>query len=281
MIIVQISDCHIARPRRAAYGNVDAEELLQRAVDCIRAMPRRPDLILATGDLADGGRREEYDVFAKIMGEIDVPLLPVAGNHDDRDMLATAFGLRSSFSVQPHYIQYAVDGFPVRILVIDTTTPKSGEPSFCAERLSWIEAELSKDSRPVLIAMHHPPFPAGVRWMEPRIADWAAPLADIVSGHPAIVRVVCGHVHRTMTATWGRTVAMAAPSTAHQVFLDLTPAGRPRFSAEAPGFLIHTWTGSDLISYGAATPGFFDTIDLSPTGTGSISAAMNGQRSLE
>lgn len=261
MIIAQISDCHIARPRRAAYGEVNAEELLYRAVEAIRAMPAAPDLILATGDITDGGRPEEYEVFRQIMSKFNVPVLPVVGNHDDRDALATAFNLSSRFSTQPGFIQYAVDGFPVRILVIDTATPRSGEPSLCAERLAWIETELSRDKGPTLIAMHHPPFPAGVQWMEPKNVEWARPLAGIVKTHSNIVRVVCGHVHRPMTVSWAGTVSMAAPSTAHQVFLDMRPAAPPRFSAEAPGFLVHAWRGFSMTTYGVATPGFSDTID--------------------
>lgn len=268
MIVVQISDCHIARPRRAAYGGVDAELLLHQTVEAIRALPRRPDLILATGDLTDGGRREEYDVFIQIMGELKLPLLPVVGNHDAVETFSAAFDLRSNFIVQTDFVQYVVDNGPVRIMVIDTTTPLSGEPSLCARRLAWIEGELSKEERPTLIAMHHPPFPAGVSWMEPKISDWARPLADVVRAHPTILRVVCGHVHRPMTTAWAGTVAMSAPSTAHQVFLDLSRAAQPRFSAEAPGFLVHSWTGSELLSYGVATPGFSETIDPKTIGGG-------------
>jgi 3',5'-cyclic-AMP phosphodiesterase len=263
VLIVQISDCHIARPRRAAYGDVDPEQMLQRAVAAIAAMPKRPDLVLATGDLADGGRQEEYGIFARIVRELDVPLLPVAGNHDDRETLVSSLNLKSNFNLQPGYVQYAVDHGSIRILVVDTTTPRSVEPRLCAERLAWIEAELARDERPVLIAMHHPPFPAGVKWMEPKVAGWARPLAALVRRSPSVARVVCGHVHRAMTTTWAETIAMAAPSTAHQVFLDLTPTARPRFSAEAPGFLLHSWEGSDFVSYGVATPGFSRTMDVS------------------
>src|SRR5262249_44733092 len=159
MIIAQISDCHIAWPRRAEHPEVDPEKLLYRAIETIRAMPATPDLVLATGDLADGGRAQEYEIFAQITSKLNIPLLPVVGNQDDREALAAAFNLRSSLDTQPGFIQYAVDGFPVRILVVDSITPGSGEPSLCGARLAWIEAELSRDRGPTLIAMHHPPFP--------------------------------------------------------------------------------------------------------------------------
>src|SRR5580704_15241943 len=125
MIVVQISDCHVARPRPVAYGGIDAEQLLARTVEAIRGMPAPPDVIIATGDLTDGGRRVEYDAFINITRGLGAPVLPVAGNHDDREILAAAFDLESRFGLQSGFIQYAVDGFPLRILVVDTTTPRS------------------------------------------------------------------------------------------------------------------------------------------------------------
>ena len=54
---------------------------------------------------------------------------------------------------------------------------------------------------------------------------------------------------------------MSAPSTAHQVLIDLrTP--RRRFSLDAPGFLLHQWKGGRLTSYGAANPGLSEAFDL-------------------
>ena len=109
--------------------------------------------------------------------------------------------------------------------------------------------------------MHHPPFSAGMAWMEPKDPNWAASLAEMLAEHRNVQRMVCGHVHRAMSTTWAGVHAMTAPSTAHQVFLDLaTP--RRRFSVEAPGFLLHQWAGGRLLSYGAAVPGLTDAFDL-------------------
>ena len=263
MVIVQISDCHVVSPERRAYGRVDTAGLLRRAVEAINALPQGPDVIMATGDLVQSGTAEEYATFLEITAALPAPVLPVVGNHDLRDTLAQAFGLESRVRLQPGFIQYAIEDYPMRILVIDTHTPGSSEPSLCAERLAWIERRLAEDTRPTFIAMHHPPFPSGVAWMEPKQADWAQPLCEIIARHSSVVRLACGHVHRPTTVCWAGTCAMSAPSTAHQVFPDLTPAARPRFNLEAPGFLLHQWTGTDLISYGLAIPGIADTIELS------------------
>ncbi len=58
--------------------------------------------------------------------------------------------------------------------------------------------------------------------------------------HPHVVRVICGHVHRPVTTGWHGTVVTIAPSTAHQVALDLTD-GEARWRREPPGVQLHVW----------------------------------------
>jgi len=62
MLIGQLSDLHV-RPRGALYHNVvDSNQMLAEAIDHLKQMDRRPDLVLVTGDLVDEGRPEEYEV---------------------------------------------------------------------------------------------------------------------------------------------------------------------------------------------------------------------------
>ena len=62
-MIAQITDMHI-RPRgKIAYGRVDTNAMLEAAVATIEALPRKPDLVIATGDLTDCGLAEEYEVL--------------------------------------------------------------------------------------------------------------------------------------------------------------------------------------------------------------------------
>lgn len=261
MLIAHLSDCHILGGEALAYGRVDTAGALRAAVAAVNALPARPDAILVTGDLTEDGSPGAYDAFKAIAGDLPAPLLPVVGNHDDRAALARAFDLEACFDLQQGFIQYAVGAGDFRILVIDSQTPGEDRPSLCRDRLAWVEAELA-DPRPTLIALHHPPFPAGVDWMEPPDRHWAASLAALVARHPAVVRIACGHVHRAVTRVWAGAVAMSAPSTAQQVFLDLTPAGPRRVNQEAPGFLLHQWDGQDLSSFGVAIPGLAQTVDI-------------------
>jgi 3',5'-cyclic AMP phosphodiesterase CpdA len=75
-------------------------------------------------------------------------------------------------------------------------------------------------------------------------------MAAVVRRHPQVERVLCGHLHRSIQARWAGTVASTAPSTAHQVFLDLHDDAPLAFTMEPPACQIHVWRGDGgLISH--------------------------------
>jgi len=53
--------------------------------------------------------------------------------------------------------------------------------------------------------------------------------------------VVCGHHHRPIQTRWSGTLGVVAPSTAHQVVLDLREGKPTRFVMEPPGLVLHLW----------------------------------------
>ena len=48
----------------------------------LKALPRKPDLVIATGDLTDCGLVEEYEVLRDILKSLSMPVYLVPGNHD-------------------------------------------------------------------------------------------------------------------------------------------------------------------------------------------------------
>jgi 3',5'-cyclic AMP phosphodiesterase CpdA len=71
--------------------------------------------------------------------------------------------------------------------------------------------------------------------------DDSRALDALVRRHPNVERIVCGHVHRAIGARFGGTLVWCAPSTAHQVALQLKPDGPEAFVMEPPAFGLHLW----------------------------------------
>ncbi|MBL8674036.1 MAG: phosphodiesterase, partial [Rhodospirillales bacterium] len=74
-----------------------------------------------------------------------------------------------------------------------------------------------------------------------RLLHGAERLADIVRRHPNVERALCGHVHRPIQTRWAGTIASTAPSSAHQITLDLDPTARLTYIMEPPAVALHRW----------------------------------------
>jgi len=253
MLFCQISDLHVKAPGALAYRVVDTAASLRRCVAHILALPQRPHLVVATGDLTDFGRPDEYLHLRGLLAPLPMPVYLMPGNHDDRDALRAAFPDHPYLRETRGFIQYAIDAAPLRLLALDTVVPGAGGGALDAARLAWLEARLAEaPAQPTVILMHHAPFPTGIGHLDRiGLAD-AHRLEAVVRRHPHIERVLCGHLHRVVQVRFGGTIAASCPSPAHQVVLDLAPDAANAFVLEPPGFALHLWDdAAGLVSHTA------------------------------
>jgi 3',5'-cyclic AMP phosphodiesterase CpdA len=265
MLIAQISDPHIVAAGKLFRGPVqgtapDAERIshefdtaayLAQAVAALNALVPKPDIAVATGDLVDHGAPEEYEHLRDLLAPLQMPVFVIPGNHDAREPLRQAFRADGYFPAAG-FLQYAIEEYPLRLVALDTLVEGKGGGELCHERLSWLDRTLAaQPSRPTVVLMHHPPFPTGITYMDNHGLDNAAGLAEIVARHPQIERILCGHLHRAIDCRFAGTVAGTAPSTAHQVRLNLIPDARISFIFEPPGYQLHLWQNGGLITHTA------------------------------
>src|SRR5258708_7594359 len=161
MLIAQISDMHVKAEGELLYGRIDTAGFLERAAAHVMALDPRPDVVLATGDLVEGGKPEEYALLRRLLAPLAMPVYLIPGNHDGRDALRAAF-LDHAYLPQSGFLQYTLEGLPVRLIALDTLVPGKTHGELCAERLDWLEARLGEGDRPTILFMHHPPFDCGI-----------------------------------------------------------------------------------------------------------------------
>lgn len=242
MLVAQISDLHVSTPDSPIERLCRTEAHLQKAVLHLQTLRPRPDVVLATGDLADHGRIPEYERLRAILEPLEMPVYVIPGNHDDRSNLVQVFGDRGYLPRDGGFLQYAVEDWPLRLIGLDTLVPGSNGGLLCSERLAWLDARLCEaPERPTLIFMHHPPFLTGMPAMDAMGLDGSSALAAVVRRHSQVEGIVCGHVHRPIVRRFGGTVASTCPSTAHQVALDLAPETRLAVVMEPPACVLHVW----------------------------------------
>ena len=253
MLAAQITDLHLGfDPKNPDEFN---RQRLERTLTALRGLKPQPDLLLVTGDLSERGDDPiSYARYRETMEGLPFPVFPLMGNHDSREAFLKAFPETPSVD---GFIQYAIEQFPVRILMLDTLEPGRHGGGFCRKREAWVRARLDEaPQRPTLIALHHPPIATGIPWLtEDPSALWISRLRDTLEGRGNIVAMIAGHVHRPIISGWAGIPLIVCPSTAPQVALELDPIdpdvpdGRPMIIAEPPWYALHWWDGRQLVTH--------------------------------
>lgn len=230
MLIAQISDTHILAPASDQPAAELRAECLRRTVADING--QKPDAVVFTGDTTQHGSPEEYALLRELLAPLAAPLYLVPGNRDDKDTLRVAFSDHPYLPGSGNFLHYAVEEHSVRLVAIDSTSPRERKGRFCARRQAWLDEVLSEQpERPTLLFIHHPPFDVGDHYVGGyRRPEEAAALADIVGRHPQVIGLLCGHVHWPVEIRWAGTEARIMPSIAVDVRkgIDETEAkGRP------------------------------------------------------
>ncbi len=244
MILAQVSDPHVSLPGVRLYGGYDPAAALTAVLARIEALLPRPDFVFFTGDLVEFGEPAEYAHFLELLAGFSLPCAAIPGNHDRRDAFQAALaGSPVRIGVDPDSAHLAIDELALRVIGLDTLG-LDGEPGgrLDAGQLSWLERRLGDTpDRPTLIFLHHPPFATGIDAMDRSGLARPERLAAIVAPHPGILRVSCGHVHRSVETLWAGVPAGSCPAVAWQIplFAPHAPLG---LAPGAPAFQLHRWT---------------------------------------
>lgn len=250
VVIAQFSDLHVTAGARNDFG-IDTVGGLERCIRHLRGLDRPPDLLVASGDLADLGLPEEYARLHGLLAAAGVPLCLMPGNHDRRAPLRQAFAGHDYLGSSGR-MHYHRDLRGLRVIALDSVIEGRDGGDLDEAQLQWLDGVLAEQpAMPALIFMHHPPAATGFSRMD-RIAvapECAERLGAIVARHRQVKAVLCGHVHRGVQGVWRGALLSVCPSTAFQAKLRLGPG---RFEAdlqEAPAYQLHHWDGRALVTH--------------------------------
>jgi Icc protein len=197
MIVAQISDTHIA------VDLPDSEirkSDLERTIADINSLEPLPDAIVHTGDITQHGAPEEYRIVEEAISRARMPFFLVPGNKDNKSNLRAAFSAYGFFPAEGKFLQYAVEEFPIRLLVVDTVTPGINKGDYCEERVRrLIELTDADKTKPIAAFTHHPPFVVLVGPDALHYKDLIAlsRLDGALQRSNRVTGIFSGHVHRS------------------------------------------------------------------------------------
>nr|WP_294527896.1 phosphodiesterase [uncultured Rhodopila sp.] len=252
MLICQMTDLHV-RPRGVACNRVSETNMLtERACRVVATFKPRPDVLLITGDLTECGMPAEYDNLADILKRtIPIPIYVIPGNHDRRDNLRGRLAHLPLVAADPDYVQYVIEEYPVRLVMLDTVVPGEAHGALSDAQLEWLDRTLgAQPSKPTLVAMHHPPFATGIPHMDGIALLQPERFRAVIARHLQVERIICGHHHRPIVGRCAHAIVSISPSVAHQVELSFDPADSGAFNFEPPAVQMHAWdAASGFVSH--------------------------------
>jgi Icc protein len=130
--------------------------------------PCAPDLVLGTGDMADGGARDAYQRLGDYFRQLGDGCVFIPGNHDDRREMAAELGEFPALAGEVLIGAW-------QIVLLDSQVPGEVGGQLGPEQLAHLRSALTRgqaEGRYALVCMHHHPVPIGCEWLdEQRIAD--------------------------------------------------------------------------------------------------------------
>jgi len=238
-LLAQISDTHIRTDDDGA-----AVRQLKRALAQVRDYGA--DVILVTGDLANDERADEYAAFAEAITDPPAPLYVMPGNHDDRARIRAAFPTHA-YLPRNGNLSFTLDQFPVRIVAVDQIVPGETHGRLTQAQAEWLDDALAAaPERPTVVALHHPPFRThDLLFDQIGLVD-SNLFRSVISRHPQVQRVLCGHHHRVAIGQVAHAPVIVAPSTSWVYGLAVQPGQEiaPK-TTEQPGWMLHAWTPRD------------------------------------
>ncbi|WP_264213191.1 phosphodiesterase [Leisingera thetidis] len=246
MKLIWMSDLHF-EAEGLVLGH-DPRLRLQAAVDFIAQHHADAAACLITGDLVETGTVLNYRALKGVLDQLPMPVLPMAGNHDDRKALRETLPVPDS--AMAGFIQYRADFGALSVLCLDTLIPGRAAGVLCPDRMAWLQAGLEAlNGRPAIVALHHPPMKLGLPMQDPDNLKNGDALLELLAGYPNVLHLLAGHVHRPCSGT-----ARGIPFATAKSVLYQAPPPHPawdwdsfRPAAEAPALTVLEGTAEGLI----------------------------------
>ncbi|WP_047336035.1 metallophosphoesterase family protein [Pseudomonas protegens] len=210
---VQISDSHIGFNKEA---NPEPVKTLQVAIDKVIALPKRPALILHTGDITHLSRAEEFDTAAQLLKGLPSTVHYVPGEHDTLDEGGGQLYLQRYGKGTRGNGWYSFDQQGVHfIALVNVFNLQPGhEATLGAEQLAWLADDLRAvaSSTPIVVFTHIPLWTIYQPW------GWGTEDGDqaiALLRRFGSVTVLNGHIHQVIQKVEGNITFHTARGTAY------------------------------------------------------------------
>jgi 3',5'-cyclic AMP phosphodiesterase CpdA len=186
--ILHVSDLH--------FGARD-DPILERGLTAL-IEEVAPELVIASGDLTNRGRRDEHERAAAFLNRLGPPVLAIPGNHDipytfpDRFTSTWAEFERQWQTTEPEYV-----GAGAHVIGLNSVRPwrhQSGGVSDAQLERATRKLQQASDEKLRVVALHHQMVGAPWRTRKKPVARRTHVLATLVDSGAELI--IGGHIHQ-------------------------------------------------------------------------------------
>jgi len=208
--VAQVTDTHLEERRGGTLLGMDTDASLAHVLGLLRAHDPAPDLVLATGDLANHGSAAAYARLREYFDVLDLPWFWLPGNHDAAPLMHGVIG-RGRPMVR------SICAGAWQIVMLDSTVPGEVGGRLGGEELALLERLLAAEpARHALVCLHHQPVAIGCAWLDEQMVADADALFAVLSRHRQARALVWGHVHQEFSAERDGLRLLGSPSSCIQ-----------------------------------------------------------------
>jgi 3',5'-cyclic-AMP phosphodiesterase len=209
MRVLQITDCHLLPEVGATIYGADTFRSLSRVLQSALALPERPDLVVATGDLSEDGSDASYKRLRQVLLLAGLPVYVIAGNHDSVE------AMRRALIGGPICMEPCLDVGAWRVVFLNSKVAGASYGYLEQAELRRLAETLSADwERPAVICLHHSPIrPCPSTGCHLKNDD---ELIATLDSHPNARAVLAGHSHVELKRRVQHATLLTTPATSSQ-----------------------------------------------------------------
>jgi 3',5'-cyclic AMP phosphodiesterase CpdA len=238
--ILHVSDLHVGR-----RDSPDAHEALRELASRLR-----PELVIASGDLAHRGRREQHEQAASLLRSLELPLLAVPGNHDIPYTFPARFTRPwAEFETVWATTEPVYRGEQVFVVGLNSVRPWRHQSGRLTAAQLTAAAERFREAPPGALriaVLHHHVLGAPWRSRKKPVAGRNIVLARLVESGAQLV--LAGHIHQSTVAE-RREFEVSTPGGERAVVVSIAPGlgqPRPQRRGEACGLQVYDAAEAEL-----------------------------------
>jgi Icc protein len=226
--LLQITDLHILPGLNETFLGINTEHYFHAILELAFAEHHYFDLILVTGDLAQGPSSASYQRILNSLEATSTPCICLPGNHDDYELMQQIFSTRLVNCRK----QVLLENW--QLICLNSQIPGTPGGRLSKQELLFLESCLTGNPKHhSLIAVHHHCLETKSAWMDTMMIENSDELLAIIKQCPQIKAITTGHIHQAMDITTGSLRILGTPSTCFQFKPESTALS---LDTSAPGY---------------------------------------------